>query len=66
MVALWRPPSIADVAASDHPMVTARSNRATPTLVMLGTEDTVIGEEGNAAGRAYFETHTGPRCETQP
>ena len=46
--------------------VTARSNRATPTLVMLGTEDTVIGEEGNAAGRAYFETHTGPRWETQP
>ena len=45
---------------------TARSNRVTPTLVMLGTEDTVIGEEGNAAGRAYFETHTGPRCETQP
>lgn len=28
---------------------------------MLGTEDTVIGEEGNAAGRAYYETHTGPR-----
>lgn len=44
--------------------VTARSNRATPTLVMLGTEDTVIGEEGNAAGRAYFETHTGPRWGT--
>ena len=33
---------------------------------MLGTEDTVIGEEGNAAGRAYFETHSGPRWETQP
>jgi len=31
---------------------------------MLGTEDTVIGEEGNAAGRAYFETHRGPRWGT--
>ena len=27
---------------------------------MLGTEDTVIGEAGNEAGRAYCKTHEGP------
>ena len=49
-------------AAGYPPLAAAtRANRATPTLVMLGTEDTVIGEAGNEAGRAYYATHTGPR-----
>jgi len=62
--AILQCPSLASSggAAGHSPLATEqRSNRVTPTLVMLGTEDTVIGEEGNAAGRAYFETHTGPR-----
>ena len=29
-------------------------------MVMLGTEDTVIGEAGNEAGRQYVEGHQGP------
>eukprot|EP00908_Phaeocystis_cordata_P014543 Transcript_25652.p1 GENE.Transcript_25652~~Transcript_25652.p1 ORF type:complete len:437 (-),score=129.94 Transcript_25652:54-1364(-) len=62
--AILQCPSLAmSGAAAGHPPLAsaARADRATPTLVMLGTEDTVIGEEGNAAGRAYYETHTGPR-----
>lgn len=39
-----------------------RSNLTTPVMVMLGSEDTVIGEEGNAAGRQYVDTHAGPAC----
>jgi len=39
-----------------------RADRVTPVMVMLGTEDTVIGEAGNALGRRYFETHEGPSC----
>ncbi|KAH8052505.1 platelet-activating factor acetylhydrolase [Aureococcus anophagefferens] len=31
-----------------------------PALVMIGTEDTVIGEEGNAAARRYAADHGGP------
>ena len=38
----------------------SRKDRTTPAMVMLGTEDTVIGEAGNAAGRLYVETHEGP------
>ena len=34
-----------------------RRNKATPVMVMVGTEDTVIGTDGNAAARTYFETH---------
>lgn len=29
-------------------------------MVMLGTEDTVIGEKGNQAGRKYVDNHEGP------
>jgi len=39
-----------------------RGNRQTPVMLMLGTEDTVIGELGNALGRRYVETHEGPSC----
>ena len=31
-----------------------------PVMVQLGTEDTVIGEAGNEAGRRYVQTHNGP------
>lgn len=31
-----------------------------PALVMVGSEDTVIGHAGNAAARAYAATHSGP------
>merc|ERR1719409_1020364 len=40
----------------------ARGNKQTPVMVMLGREDTVIGEAGNAAGREYIATHGGPAC----
>ena len=36
---------------------TARTDRHTPVMVMLGREDTVIGEGGNAAGHEYVQTH---------
>ncbi|CAK0839898.1 unnamed protein product [Prorocentrum cordatum] len=39
-----------------------RANRATPVFVMLGAEDTVIGERGNELCRQYFATHSGPAC----
>ena len=39
---------------------TARNDKSTAVMVMLGTEDTVIGEAGNAAGRAYVDSHDGP------
>ena len=38
----------------------ARADRATPVMVMLGTEDTVIGAAGNEAGRQYARGHEGP------
>mmetsp|Transcript_4922 Transcript_4922/g.12495 ORF Transcript_4922/g.12495 Transcript_4922/m.12495 type:complete len:483 (+) Transcript_4922:46-1494(+) len=34
-----------------------RQNKATPVMVMVGTEDTVLGADGNAAARTYVETH---------
>jgi len=34
-----------------------RQNRKTPVMVMLGAEDTVIGDVGNIAARAYVDTH---------
>jgi len=40
----------------------SRANRETPVMVMLGTQDTVIGEEGNELCRCYFATHEGPKC----
>ena len=39
-----------------------RSNKKTPVMVMLGSEDTVIGEGGNEACRRYFQRHLGPRA----
>ena len=39
---------------------TSRTDKSTPVMVMLGKEDTVIGEGGNEAGRVYVETHQGP------
>ena len=39
---------------------TSRTDKTTPVMVMLGKEDTVIGEGGNEAGRAYWESHEGP------
>ena len=41
---------------------TSRKDVRTPVMVMLGKEDTVIGEGGNAAARAYVESHQGPAC----
>ena len=41
-------------------LATERTDKSTPVMVMLGSEDTVIGEAGNAAGRTYVETHDGP------
>jgi len=36
---------------------TNRKNRDTPIMVMLGTEDTVIGDKGNTAARDYLDAH---------
>lgn len=37
-----------------------RQETEVPVMVQLGTEDTVIGEAGNEAGRRYVQTHNGP------
>jgi len=39
---------------------TSRVEKQLPVMMMLGTEDTVIGEAGNEAGRVYVESHDGP------
>jgi len=44
----------------DAGIATKRRNTETPVMVMLGREDTVIGEGGNEAGRLYAHSHTGP------
>lgn len=36
-----------------------RKNKATPVMVMVGTEDTVLGAHNNDANRQYYTTHTG-------
>merc|ERR1712238_91158 len=36
----------------------ARKNKYTPCLVMIGTEDTVLGMDANEANRHYVDTHT--------
>mmetsp|Transcript_9468 Transcript_9468/g.10794 ORF Transcript_9468/g.10794 Transcript_9468/m.10794 type:complete len:490 (+) Transcript_9468:99-1568(+) len=36
----------------------ARKNKSTPCMVMIGTEDTVLGREVNEANRQYVDTHT--------
>lgn len=37
-----------------------RRNRQTPAMIMIGAEDTVIGEEGNSLCRKYAALHEGP------
>ena len=41
-------------------LAASRKNVQTPVMVMLGREDTVIGEGGNEAGREYCRNHQGP------
>jgi len=36
----------------------ARKNKSTPVMVMMGTEDTVLGEECNDASRQYVTNHS--------
>mmetsp|Transcript_21945 Transcript_21945/g.65813 ORF Transcript_21945/g.65813 Transcript_21945/m.65813 type:complete len:393 (-) Transcript_21945:52-1230(-) len=48
------------INSSDGGRLAAGHASRTPALVMLGTEDTVIGEAGNEAGRAYVSGHAGP------
>jgi predicted dienelactone hydrolase len=36
----------------------ARKNKSTPVLIMLGTEDTVLGDAANEANREYGKHHT--------
>lgn len=56
--AVMKCPSIATSAGGT--LHADRKDRATPVMVMLGTEDTVIGEGGNAAAREYVQSHEGP------
>ena len=48
------------LASSDGGALAAGHGATAPALVMVGTEDTVIGEEGNAAARRYAADHGGP------
>jgi predicted dienelactone hydrolase len=48
-------PSIA--TSGTQRLATDRVNTNTPVMVMLGQEDTVIGERGNQAGRDYVDHH---------
>merc|ERR1711957_956339 len=36
----------------------ARKNKSTPVMVMIGTEDTVLGDGPNDANRQYVDTQT--------
>merc|ERR1712166_1008483 len=56
--AIMKCPSIATSAGGT--LDRSRKDMSTPVMVMLGKEDTVIGESGNAAGREYVRTHRGP------
>jgi dienelactone hydrolase len=38
-----------------------RKNPTTPIMMVIGTEDSVIGAAGNARNRNYYETSEGPR-----
>ena len=38
-----------------------RSNFTTPIMMMIGTEDSTVGERGNARSRQYYEASRGPR-----
>ncbi|KAG7349057.1 platelet-activating factor acetylhydrolase domain containing protein [Nitzschia inconspicua] len=53
--AILQCPSIA--TSGSKPLETDRTNTQTPVMVMLGSEDTVIGERGNQAGRDYVDNH---------
>lgn len=35
----------------------ARNNKSTPVMIMIGTEDTVLGDHANDANRKYVDTH---------
>ena len=48
------------LASSDGGALAAGHGATAPALVAIGTEDTVIGEEGNAAARRYAADHGGP------
>lgn len=41
-------------------LATEREERTKPVLLMLGSEDTVVGEAGNEACRQYAASHEGP------
>jgi dienelactone hydrolase len=53
--AIMQCPSIA--TSGSQRLATDRTNTKTPVMVMLGREDTVIGERGNQAGRDYVDHH---------
>jgi len=61
--AVMKCPSIGGSGTSAYPnkplLHIERSNRNTPVMVMLGGEDTVIGESGNDAARKYVDGHDG-------
>ena len=38
-----------------------RTNLTTPIMMMIGTEDSTVGERGNTRSRAYYEASEGPR-----
>ncbi len=59
--AILQCPSLA--MSGDGKLATSRrANRETPAMMMIGTEDTVIGEAGNEACREYYRGHLGPRA----
>jgi dienelactone hydrolase len=56
--AIMQCPSIAKSGTTK--LATERKNKETPVMVMLGTEDTVLGEDANQAGRDYIDNHLSP------
>lgn len=46
--------------SGDGRLTDTRLNHQTPVMVMIGTEDTVIGEAGNALCRKFAATHDAP------
>ena len=57
--AVMKCPSIS-MSSGGGTLAASRKNVQTPVMVMLGREDTVIGEGGNQAGREYCRNHQGP------
>ena len=39
----------------------ARTNYTTPNMMMIGTEDSTVGERGNSRSRQFYEESKGPR-----